>query len=159
MMMADDLKQKMWKALDASPFVMVRLDASHQHAVPMNAQLDKDAHGAFWFFTSKDNRLAPGGAAMAQFASKGHDLFACIAGTLSEEHDRTILDRLWNNSIEAWYEGGKSDPNLLLLRFDLGNAEVWEADIGVRGLFKMLTGAPMKGDELGRHAEVNLANG
>lgn len=157
--MADDLKQKMWKALAASPFVMVRRDNSSDHALPMNAQLDKDASGAFWFFTSTDNRLAAGGPAMVQFAAKGHDLFACIAGTLNEEHDPNVLDRLWNNSIAAWYEGGKDDPKLLLLRFDLGDAEVWEADIGVRGLFKMLTGATMKGDELGRHAEVNLANG
>lgn len=157
--MADDLKQKMWKALDASPFVMIRLDASRDHAVPMNAQLEKDAHGAFWFFTSTDNRLAAGGPAMAQFAAKGHDLFACIAGTLTEEHDPNVLDRLWNNSVAAWYEGGKDDPKLLLLRFDLGDAEVWEADLSIKGMFKMLTGVTMKGDELGDHGTLNLANG
>lgn len=157
--MTDDIKHDFWKSLAASPFVMVSLDGQPMHSLPMNAQLDKDAHGAFWFFTSRDNRLAPGGPAMVQFASKGHDLFACVAGTLSEEQDRAVLDRLWNNSIEAWYEGGKSDPKLLLLRFDLDNAEIWTADMGIKGLFKMMTGMTMKGDELGRHAEVSLANG
>jgi general stress protein 26 len=157
--MTDDIKHDFWKSLAASPFVMVGLDNGHAHSVPMNAQLDKDAHGVFWFFTARDNRLAPGGPAMVQFASKGHDLFACVAGTLTEELDRTILDRLWNNSIEAWYEGGKTDPNLLLLRFDLGDAEIWTAEMGVKGIFKMITGMTMKGDELGRHAAISLANG
>lgn len=157
--MTDDIKHDFWKGLAASPFVMVGLDAGHAHSVPMNAQLDKDASGAFWFFTSRDNRLAAGGSAMVQFASKGHDLFACIAGTLTEEQDRTVLDRLWNTSIEAWYAGGKSDPKLLLLRFDLADAEIWTADLSIKGIFKMMTGMTMKGDELGRHAEVSLTNG
>ena len=154
--MSDDIKKNFWKALDASPFVMVGLNGSTDHSVPMNAQLDKDADSAFWFLTATDNRLAAGGPAMAQFAAKGHDLFACISGTLHPETDRAVLDKLWNNSIEAWYEGGKSDPKLVLLRFDLDNAEIWTADPGIKGLFKMATGMTMKEGDLGKHAEVAL---
>ena len=58
--------------------------------------------------------------AIASFASKGHDLFACISGTLRREDSRAVLDKLWNNSIAAWYEGGKDDPKLALLRLDAG---------------------------------------
>lgn len=155
--MTDDIKHDFWTALAASPFVMAGLDGSHAHNVPMNAQLDKDARGAFWFFTSRDNRLAAGGPAMVQFASKGHDLFACIAGTLTEDRDPATRDKLWNNGIAAWYDGGISDPNLLLLRFDLGNAEIWTADMGVKGIFKMITGMKIQPAELGEHAVVNLA--
>ena len=100
-------------------YVMVGLTGERLHHIPMNAQLDKDAHSAFWFFTATDNRIAGGGPAMAQFASKGHDLFACISGTLRREEDPAVLDRLWNNGVAAFYPGGKSDPKLLLLRLDL----------------------------------------
>jgi len=93
---------------------------------------------------------------MAQFSAKGHDLFACISGTLVHESDRAILDKLWNNSIAAWYEGGKDDPKLVLLRFDLDNAEIWTADPSIKGLFKLATGLTMKEGELGQHAEVAL---
>src|SRR3546814_12340173 len=86
---------------------MVGATCEREHHIPMNAQLDKDAHGAFWFFTASDNRLAAGGPAMAQFAAKGHALFACISGTLVSESDRTVLDKLWSTSTAAWYEGGK----------------------------------------------------
>ncbi|HMO77505.1 MAG TPA: pyridoxamine 5'-phosphate oxidase family protein [Sphingopyxis sp.] len=154
--MSDDIKKDFWKALDASPYVMVGLAGERAHHVPMNAQLDKDADSAFWFFTATDNRLAGGGPAMAQFASKGHDLFACIAGTLRPETDRAVLDKLWNNGIEAWYEGGKTDPKLLLLRFDLDDAEIWTAEPGIKGAFKLMTGMTMKEGDLGKHAEVAL---
>ena len=154
--MSDDIKKQFWKALAASPYVMVGANGEREHHIPMNAQLDKDAHGAFWFFTATDNRLAAGGPAMAQFASKGHDLFACISGTLVRENDRAVLDKLWNNSIAAWYPDGKDDPKLVLLRFDLDDAEIWTADPGVKGMFKLATGMTMKEGELGQHAEVML---
>ena len=154
--MSDDIKQQFWKALAASPYLMVGATGEREHHIPMNAQLDKDANSAFWFFTATDNRLAAGGPAMAQFASKGHDLFACISGTLVRENDRAVLDTLWNNSIAAWYPDGKDDPRLVLLRFDLDDAEIWTADPGVKGMFKLATGMTMKEGELGQHATVTL---
>lgn len=154
--MSDDIKKNFWKALADSPYVMVGQTGEREHHIPMNAQLDKDANSAFWFFTATDNHLAGGGPAMAQFASKGHDLFACISGTLRRETDRAVLDKLWNNSIAAWYEGGKDDPKLVLLRFDLDDAEIWTADPGIKGMFKLMTGLTMAEGDLGEHAKVAL---
>ncbi len=154
--MSDDIKTQFWKALADSPYLMIGTTAGHGHNIPMSAQLDKDADGAFWFFTSTDNRLAGGGPAMAQFAAKEHDLFACISGTLVQESDRTVVDKLWNNGVAAWYEGGKDDPKLMLLRFDLDDAEIWTADPSIKGIFKLMTGITMKEGELGQHAEVAL---
>ncbi|QJB70773.1 pyridoxamine 5'-phosphate oxidase family protein [Parasphingorhabdus halotolerans] len=151
-----EIKEEFWEALDDSPYVMVSIMGSNAHAIPMRAQLDKDADSAIWFFTSTDNRLASGGPAMAQFASKRHDLFACIGGTLTKETEPAVFDKLWSNAVEAWYEKGRLDPKLLLLRFDLRNAEIWESDPGIVGMFKMMTGLTMDGNEMGEHAKVAL---
>ena len=154
--MSDDIKQQFWKALADSPYVMLGATGEREHHIPMNAQLDKDANSAFWFFTATDNRLAAGGPAMAQFAAKGHELFACISGTLVRENNRAVLDKLWNNSIAAWYPGGKDDPKLVLLRFVLDDAEIWTADPSIKGMFKLATGMTMEDGDLGKHAEVAL---
>jgi general stress protein 26 len=157
MMTSDtDIKKRFWHELEQSPFLMVGLDGKHGHSLPMTAQLDKNADHAFWFYTTKDNRLAPGGPAMAQFAGQDHALFACIAGTLVAETDPTVVDRYWSNQVEAWYPGGRSDPNLLMLRFDLGDAEIWLADMSLKGVFRMLIGKPVEEDMKGKHAEVVL---
>jgi len=154
--MSEDLRETFWTGLAKSPYLMVRLDAAHDHAIPMTAILDKEIGpekgGAFWFFTSKGSRLEAGGPAMAQFVGKGHDLFACISGTLVPEHDQTVIDRLWSNPIEAWFEGGRHDPDLLVLRYDLTDVELWKADLGVKGYFKLMTGKTIDPGEAGKHS-------
>lgn len=151
-----EIRDSFWKDLADSPFVMLGLNSGHEHSIPMTAQLDKDANHAIWFFTSRDNRLAAGGPAMAQFAGKDHHLFACFNGTLVEETDRAVIDHHWTKENEAWYPGGRTDPNMLMLRFDLGTAEIWRADVSIKGMFKMLFGGDVRGEMQNKHAEVVL---
>jgi general stress protein 26 len=157
-MMSDtsEIRDRFWHELAASPFLMVGLNSSTEHSVPMTAQLDKNANHAFWFYTSKDNRLAPGGPAMAQFAAKDHYLFACIEGNLTPETDPQVIDRYWSKDVEAWYPGGRNDPGLLMLRFDLGTAEIWRADMSIKGVFKQLFGGDVREEMKDKHAEIAL---
>jgi general stress protein 26 len=155
--MADthEIKQTLWDKMADSPFVMVGLTDTHQHSEPLTAQLDKDLVDTLFFFVGKDNRLIGGGAAMAQFVSKGHDFFACLSGTISESNDPAMIDKLWNNQVEAWFPGGKSDPNLALIRLDIDSAELWETDISLSGRLKMLVGGTIKPSESSSHAKVS----
>ncbi|MGN6375605.1 MAG: pyridoxamine 5'-phosphate oxidase family protein [Sphingomonas sp.] len=154
--MADDIRKTMWKALADSPFLMIGLTDTDEHRQPMTAQLDKHADSEFWFYTNKQNRLATGGPAMAEFSSKGDDLFACIKGRLVEETDPAVVDRYWSKQVAAWYEKGRDDPNLLMLRFDLDDAEIWEADLSIKGMFRLATGHRIRAEDAGEHAEVSL---
>jgi general stress protein 26 len=150
--MDKETRETFWKAFADSPFIMMRLESSTEHAEPMTAQLDKDAHHAIWFFLARDNRIAAGGSAMGQVATKGHDAFACISGELVEETDATIREKQWNNVVEAWFPNGKNDPAILMLRFDIKDSEVWISDMSLKGKLKMLAGAPIKPSEAGEHA-------
>lgn len=149
--MDKDTRETFWKAFADSPFIMMRLENSSEHAEPMTAQLDKDAHHAIWFFLKRDNRIAAGGAAMGQVATKGHDVFACISGNLVEETDRSVREKQWDNVVESWFPDGKNDPEVLMLRFDIRDSEVWVSDISIKGKFKMLIGLEIKSSEAGDH--------
>ena len=92
---------------------------------------------------------------MAQYVSKGHDLFACLSGSARIDNDRTMIDKLWSKQVEAWFPGGKDDPNLALLRFDIDSAELWEADMSITGKLKMIFGGKIRSDEEGSHAKVS----
>jgi general stress protein 26 len=154
--MADtnDIKRTLWKKMAASPFVMVGLADGSAHSEPLTAQLDEDQVDTLFFFTGKDNRLAAGGKVMAQFVSKGHDFFACLSGTIARDNDFALIDKLWSKQVEAWFPGGKNDPNLALLRLDIASAELWEADVSLTGKVKMLFGAKINPSEEGSHARV-----
>jgi general stress protein 26 len=150
-----ELKRKFWHALADSPIVFVQLDREPATAVPMTAQLDKDADGTIWFFTHRDHPLAKMGSATATFAGKGHDMFARFTGTLREEASRERLDKQWSTVIESWFDG-KDDPNLLMLRMDLGQAEIWNADLGFIDTTKMLLGFEVEEEARDEHVETAL---
>jgi general stress protein 26 len=118
------------------------------------------ARGPIWFFTARDNaivqKLAKGNRAIATFTSKGHDLFATIHGQISLDNDRATIERLWNRFVAAWYEGGKDDPKLALLRLDAERAEIWlDASSLVAGI-KLLLGVDPKQDYKDKVAMVTL---
>jgi general stress protein 26 len=150
-----EMKQKFWSALADSPFLFLQLDADPGTAVPMTAQLDKDADGTIWFFTARNHPLAALGPATATFAGKDHDMFARFTGTLSRETSRERLDKQWSKTAEAWFEG-KEDPNLLMLRMDLGKAEIWNGDLGFTDNVKMMLGFDIKEDAREEHLETTL---
>ena len=157
--MSSDIKEEFWKALAKSPILMVRREGSADHALPMAAQLDEKLGpaygGAVWFFTQRDNRLAPGGPAMAQFMSRDHELFACVAGNLVEETDNEVIDRFWTNPVAAWFEC-REDPALLVMRMDLEDIEIWTADMSIAGRLKLMIGSKVDESERGEHARVSV---
>ena len=106
---------------------------AESHARPMTAQLDGEAErGPIFFFTARDTALAQAlgmapRRAFATYAAKGHGLFAALHGGLMLDNDRATIDRLWNRFVAAWFEGGKEDPKLALIRFEPESAEIWRA--------------------------------
>jgi general stress protein 26 len=155
--MADthEITQTLWKKLAASPFVMVGPADGSSHSEPLTAQLDEDQVDTLFFFVGTDNRLIGGGNVMAQFVSKGHDFFACLSGTIAQDTNPAMIDKLWNSHVEAWFPGGKTDPNLALLRMDIDGAELWETDISLGGRLKMLFGGKIESSDEGSHAVLN----
>ena len=155
-----DLERKLWKTLASYMTMLVDIDGVEDgHARPMTAQLDGDEDGGpIRFFTSTDDGLVQalpsGNRATATFTSKGHDLFASVHGKLAIEQDRAMVDRLWNSNVAAWFEGGKDDPKLVLLRLDAETAEIWADASGLVAGIKALFGGDHKEDDKDKVAEV-----
>jgi general stress protein 26 len=158
-----EIERKFWKALKSDMTLMLGLvGVDDGHAQPMTAQLDGDVeHGPIWFFTTRDNGLVQamrdGHRAMAHFVSKNHELFATISGNLVIEQDRAMIDRLWNRFVAAWFEGGKNDPKLQLIRLDPEQAQIWLNENSLFAGVKMLLGADPKKDYQDKVAEVSLS--
>ena len=153
---ADELTTKFWKAFSDSPFVFLERKEQPNEAVVMTAQLDEDANSAIWFFTKRDHHLAQMGPAVCTFAGKGHEIFARFDGVLTEETSRERLEKQWSQIVEAWFPEGKDDPNLLMLRMDLGEAEIWDSDLGLYNNVKMLLGGDVRQEAAKNHVETPL---
>ena len=155
-----EIKAKFWKALKSDRTLMLGLDGVEDgHARPMTAQFEND-RSPIWFFASTDNELVKSlprrDCAIATFASKGHDLFATLHGTLSLDNDPVTIDRFWNRYVAAWFEGGKDDPKLALLRLDADHAEIWLDESSLLAGIKLLLGADPKEEYKDKVAQVGL---
>lgn len=155
-----ELEAKLWSALKSDMTVMLGLvDDQELGLKPMTAQIEGE-ESPLWFFTARDNTLVQNlrnsNPAIATFASKGHDLFATIHGSLKLDNDRAVIDRLWNRFVAAWYPGGKDDPNLSLLRFDAAHATIWMNDSSFLAGVKLLLGRDPKVEYKDKVATVDL---
>lgn len=157
-----EIEAKLWKHLKSDRTVMLGLEGDHPgQAQPMTVQIEGDEGGPLWIFTSNETDLAKAlgtsGPAFVHFASKGHDLFAAIEGDLFAENDRAAIERLWNPFVAAWFEGGKDDPKLQLLRFEPGRAQIWLNDHSLFAGVKLLLGKDPKAEYADKVAEVRLS--
>jgi len=157
-----ELEAKFWKALKSDMTMMLGISGvAEGHTRPMTALLEDEEGGPIWFFTTKDNdlvrQLRGGDRAIATFASKDHDVFAAVHGSLRVDTDRAVVDRLWNRYVAAWYEGGKDDPKLALLRLDLDEGQVWADASSLMAGVKMVLGLDPKKDVQDKVARVDLS--
>jgi general stress protein 26 len=155
-----ELQDKLWQAIDESPFMMLGLKGSG-YTRPMTAQVDD--HKQIYFFASRTEELVKNlgqsDEALATFAAKGHDFFASITGRLAMHTDRQKVDELWNPMVATWYgDGGKEDPDLVLLRFAASKADVWSAEGGsmLKAVWLKLTGGD-PGEDLDNENRAELA--
>ena len=125
-----EIRDRFWKELKSERTIMLGIDGEPGGGMqPMTALVEEEDGGPLWIFTSKESDLAKaiggGKPAHASFTGRKHDLFANVAGRLSINNDREVIDRLWNPWVAAWFEDGKDDPKLCLLRFDADKAKIW----------------------------------
>lgn len=154
-----DIERKFWKAIRSDRTAMLWVEGT-PGSKPMTVLPDSDEdRGPFWLFTSTETHavdaMSPASTAGLAFSSKGHDVFASIDGKLTIDNDRSVIDRLWNPFIAAWYES-KDDPKLCLLRFDPTDAKVWIDASSLLAGVKMLLGADPKTDFKDKVAKVSL---
>jgi len=155
-----EIVHKFWKHLNSDRVVMLGVEGSGE-AQPMTALVEGDEErGPIWFFSSKDvdlvNQIGTGQPGVLYFTAKNHDVFAGLHGDLSLVYDRDLIDRLWNPFIAAWYEGGKDDPKLQLIRFDPEHAHIWLNENSTFAGIKMLLGRDPKKDAGDKVADTPL---
>ena len=155
-----EIEDKFWKALKSDLTVMLGIEDHGEDLQPMTAQLESDdRRGPIWFFTSKETDLVrdlgAGQAGVIAFAAKSHSLFATVPGDLVPDNDRAMIEKLWTPCV-AWFEGGKDDPKLQLLRFDPAEAKIWLNENSLFAGVRILLGRDPKTDYSDKVAEVRL---
>ncbi|TYP68704.1 general stress protein 26 [Stutzerimonas stutzeri] len=155
-----DHNHQFWSRLDDINSGMLGV-TQDSRLVPMSHYTDRKV-GVLWFITAKDTDLARSVAsgpqdAMHVVSDGGQGLYARIHGTLSLSDIRAKLDELWNAVASSWFEDGKQDPDVQLLRLDLTEAEVW-ATGGSMAFLYQIAKSKITGDkpDMGDHYSLTF---
>jgi general stress protein 26 len=103
------------------------------HGRPMAiANLDED--GTLWFITGVDSTkvLETRDDSRALVSLQSSRQFVTMNGHLELVADRAKVDEMWKEAYRVWFDG-KSDPEIVLLRFTPFDAEYWD-NSGAHGI-------------------------
>lgn len=151
-----NLTEKFWERLDDCRTGMLVVDG---RAVPMSHYIDEN-HLDLWFMTARGTFMsdhADGSSAHFIVCNDDKGLYASLTGILTPDTDPAKVEEYWNAVAAAWYEDGKQDSDLQLLRFRLQHGEVWTAKDGAAFLFQIVK-ANVTGDkpDIGEHFEMKF---
>lgn len=138
-------------------------DEGHLHARPMTTQ-QTEFDGDLWFIGAKDTEAVSDMRARPQvnvsFADTSSNNYVSVNGTAELVEDRAKLDELWSDMYNMYFEGGKEDPNIQLIKINASGAEYWESGGKIRALFalakNLLPGQKADASEMGSNETVKL---
>lgn len=87
----------------------------------------REFDGDLWFFTEDPSAKTDQVRANDQVnvaIEAGHGWLS-ISGTGTVVKDQAKIDELWSTGAEAWFEQGREDPKVALLRVEAKTAEYW----------------------------------
>lgn len=161
-----EAREHLWNMIKDIRFAMftARHGNGHLHSRPMtvqNGKLDEDS--SLWFFMSRtadavdDLRQEP--AVNVAFADPGKDSYVSVSGRASIVEDTAKKDQLFSAMNKAWFPGGPTDPDLVLVQVAIDHADFWDTKSNklMQGL--KMAKAAATGDrpqELGEHGVVHM---
>ena len=127
-----DDRQKLVELMRDMPIAMLTtLGATGPRSVPM-ARQEVDADAELWFISARDTdhvrAIQQEPHVVLTFSSR--DAWVALTGQAEVVDDDARLAELWNTFAEAWLPGGPEDPQAVLLRVDVEQAEYWDSPGG-----------------------------
>lgn len=158
-----DAKERLHKQLQSARVGMLGIEGSTDHMQPMTHFADDDG-AVLYFITASDTdlvrQIGQGATAHYCLISKNHDYHACMKGPIARHQNAAKLDQLWSPMVGAFFEKGREDPKVTLLKMVLNEASIWESDDNVFKLGFEVAKSAMTDEtaDLGDHVIVNFSS-
>ena len=97
---------------------------------PMSTQ-EVDDDGNFWFFSSKESHknseLGDDPRVQLLYANTSQSEFLTVYGKATILQDRKKIEEMWSPIVKAWFQEGKDDPDLTLIKVVPESAYYWDS--------------------------------
>lgn len=103
------------------------------HSCPMAAH-GVDPTGVLWFISGSNTEKVEAARSNQRvnlsFADHAAQRYVSISGFCELVRDHVKAKELWNPTYRSWFAGGLDDPNLILLKIAVQQAEYWDTSAG-----------------------------
>ena len=135
--------------------------SDYPHAIPMSRQ-EIDENGDIWFLfsTASDTyqNLQRNNKLSLLYSDVSNYNFLSIDGTGEISQDKARIEKYWSNIVAAWFEQGKEDPRIRVLKVTPGNAHYWDNKSNKLVTFLKVAASAVSGKQMdiGREGDLNL---
>lgn len=133
---------------------------TYVHAVPMSRQ-EVDEQGNIWYLFSAESEmyknLQASDKVSVLFSHVGDYNFLSINGVTEISSDKARIEKYWNKFVEVWFEKGKEDPNIRVLKVKVADAHYWDNKTNKLVTFFKLATSALTGQtlDIGREGALN----
>lgn len=137
------------------------LEKGSIHTVPMSRQ-EVDDEGAIWFLLSAESdtckNVLQDPTVQLLYAQVSDYNFVTVKGIASISRDQERIDKYWNRFVEAWFEKGKEDPNIRVMKVTVDEAHYWDTKDSKFVTFLKLAASALTGakTDKGREGDIVL---
>jgi len=153
--------RKMVDDIDIGMLCSNNPESDYFHSVPMSRQ-EVDEEGNIWFLfsaTSESHQyLLKDNKASLLYSDVKNYAFLSINGIGEISSDRARIDKYWNKVVEAWFENGKEDANVRVLKFIPTEAHYWDNKSGKLVTFLKVATSAISGIkmDIGREGDLEV---
>lgn len=89
-----------------------------------------DENGDLYFFSAassdKNRELSADPAVQLFFCKEGPSEYLSLYGKATISRDRAKIEEYWNPFVKTWFQGGKDDPDLTVVRVQPETVHYWD---------------------------------
>lgn len=122
--------------------------------------LKVDDEGNLWFMSDKSSKknhaISENSAVAIFYLDTGKEKYLSLRGTAKILFDKKIIEELWNPFAKIWFQDGKDDPNISIIKVTPDQAHYWDTKHGKMVEFIKLASAMATGKEFDEGVQGSL---
>lgn len=153
--------KKMVDSIDIGMLSTFTKETNYPHSIPMSRQ-EVDDQGNIWFLFSAESEtyqhLQQNKEVSITFADVKAYEFVSVNGTGEISRDTARIEKYWNDFVAAWFEKGKEDPNIRILKITPAEAHYWDNKTNKLVTFFKVAASAVTGSkmDIGRQGDLNI---
>lgn len=153
--------QEMVDNIDIGMVCTYPKESGYVHAVPMSRQ-EVDEQGNIWFLFSSESEtfsnLQESNKVSILFSKPSDQNYLNTNGIATISQDQERIDKYWNKYVEGWFEKGREDPRIRILKVSVQDAHYWDTKTNKLFTFFKVVASGITGSKMdvGREGSLDI---